>query len=221
MRRNSNVCTGKLLTVTDGKSELLDEQEALNRASQQFAARGFVGTSLPDLEEAMAMDRQAIYAKFGDKGSLYRRCLQNYLERNVNPLLVQIRQTQDAEEIVSLLASFAEGNGEASTSLASLLIGALVEMESVDRDAAETADKIFCTLKTEISDQLRRLAGPHQLPGNACPNRTAAALVTALLGMLVGHRGERTREWAQFSLSDPHHVIQSVVAFFALPEKEI
>jgi len=212
-----NLSTGKLLTVPEGKHELVDEAEAIHRASQQFAAKGFIATSLPDLEEAMAMDRQAIYAVFGDKSSLYRRCLENYLETTVNPLLLQIRQSPDAEAIVSLLANFAESDPKVDSSLASLLIGALIEMESIDPDAAQIADQIFCALKNEISDRLRRLAGTNQLATDACPNRTAVTLITALLGMLVGHRGARSREWARHSLRDPHHAIQSVVAFFALP----
>ncbi len=58
-----------------GRPRKFDTKEALDKALLVFWTRGFAGTSLDDLSEAMEMKRPSIYNAFGDKESLYRAAL--------------------------------------------------------------------------------------------------------------------------------------------------
>lgn len=54
---------------------------ALDRALDVFWRKGYEGATLPDLTEAMGINRPSLYAAFGNKEALFRRALDRYAER--------------------------------------------------------------------------------------------------------------------------------------------
>src|ERR1700730_15623897 len=63
-----------------GRPREFDANDALQRALQVFWKKGYVGTSLSDLTEAMGINRPSLYAAFGNKEQLFRRVLELYFE---------------------------------------------------------------------------------------------------------------------------------------------
>jgi AcrR family transcriptional regulator len=47
---------------------------------QVFWRKGYLGTSLSDLTNAMGINRPSLYAAFGNKKSLFRKVLDRYLK---------------------------------------------------------------------------------------------------------------------------------------------
>ena len=63
-----------------GRPREFDCGEALDKALHVFWSRGYEGTSLTDLTEAMGISRPSLYAAFGNKEELFRRALDRYME---------------------------------------------------------------------------------------------------------------------------------------------
>ncbi|MFD8535534.1 TetR/AcrR family transcriptional regulator [Streptomyces rubrogriseus] len=63
-----------------GKKQF-DVGVALDAAMVQFWRAGYADTSLDDLSRTTGLNRSSIYSSFGDKDSLYLRCLDRYAER--------------------------------------------------------------------------------------------------------------------------------------------
>jgi len=63
-----------------GKKQF-DVDTALDAAMVQFWRAGYADTSLDDLTRATGLNRSSIYSSFGDKDSLYLRCLDRYAVR--------------------------------------------------------------------------------------------------------------------------------------------
>lgn len=57
-----------------------DKDAALEAAMLLFWERGFEGTSMADLTQAMGLNPSSIYAAFGDKHSLFSLAVRRYLE---------------------------------------------------------------------------------------------------------------------------------------------
>src|SRR5258708_1517352 len=55
-----------------------DRDEALDRATRAFWAKGYASTSIEDLLAAMNIGRQSLYNAFGDKRKLYLEALERY-----------------------------------------------------------------------------------------------------------------------------------------------
>src|SRR3984957_7648127 len=68
------------ITPTIGRPRAFDDEKALNRAMQVFWRKGYLGTSLSDLTEAMGINRPSLYAAFGNKKSLFRKALDRYFK---------------------------------------------------------------------------------------------------------------------------------------------
>jgi AcrR family transcriptional regulator len=62
-----------------GRPRSFDAGRALDRALQVFWRKGYEGTSLSDLTEAVGVNRPSLYAAFGDKKALFRKALDRYV----------------------------------------------------------------------------------------------------------------------------------------------
>jgi AcrR family transcriptional regulator len=63
-----------------GRARTFDADEALDRAMTVFWRKGYEGTSLSDLTEAMGINRPSLYAAYGNKEELFRKVLERYGE---------------------------------------------------------------------------------------------------------------------------------------------
>jgi AcrR family transcriptional regulator len=68
----------KQTTPTLGRPRAFDVEQALHRAMRVFWRKGYLGTSLSDLTDAMGINRPSLYAAFGNKKSLFRKALEHY-----------------------------------------------------------------------------------------------------------------------------------------------
>ncbi|MBQ0854715.1 TetR/AcrR family transcriptional regulator [Streptomyces sp. BH-SS-21] len=66
-----------------GKKQF-DVDIALDAAMVQFWRAGYADTSLDDLSRTTGLNRSSLYSSFGDKDSLYLRCLDRYAARYGN-----------------------------------------------------------------------------------------------------------------------------------------
>lgn len=64
--------------MTRGRPRAFDRQAALQQAMLLFWRRGYEGTSIADLREAMGINAPSLYAAFGSKEQLYREALDHY-----------------------------------------------------------------------------------------------------------------------------------------------
>ncbi|ADW68506.1 regulatory protein TetR [Granulicella tundricola MP5ACTX9] len=63
-----------------GRPISFDKNAALEAAMLLFWERGFEGTSMADLTQAMGLNPSSIYAAFGDKHALFSNAVKRYLE---------------------------------------------------------------------------------------------------------------------------------------------
>ena len=64
-----------------GRPRSFDEAEAVRQATQVFWAKGYDGVTIDDLVDGMGVGRPSLYAIFGNKSTLFLRCLEDYGSR--------------------------------------------------------------------------------------------------------------------------------------------
>ncbi|QKW23764.1 TetR/AcrR family transcriptional regulator [Kitasatospora sp. NA04385] len=61
-----------------GRPRTFDLDDTLDRAVRVFWRHGYEGAALSDLTAAMGINRPSLYAAYGNKAELFRRCLERY-----------------------------------------------------------------------------------------------------------------------------------------------
>lgn len=66
------------MRASAGRPLEFDPDDALSRATQVFWLQGFEHTSIDDLTAATGLSRSSLYHSFGDKQTLFERCVVHY-----------------------------------------------------------------------------------------------------------------------------------------------
>lgn len=88
-----------------GRPRAFCMEKALDSALNVFWKKGYEGTSLPDLTDAMGINRPSLYAAFGNKESLFRKALDRYDEKNacITALLEESPAARALETLLSTM----------------------------------------------------------------------------------------------------------------------
>jgi len=60
-----------------------DEDKAIQKAMAVFWKKGFGGTTMRDLTEAMDINSSSLYNTIGDKHQLFVKCISNYTKKGM------------------------------------------------------------------------------------------------------------------------------------------
>src|SRR5690349_9540518 len=69
------------MNVALGRPRAFDKDKALDMALAVFWERGYAGTSIADLTQALGINPPSLYAAFGNKEALFHQVLDRYQSR--------------------------------------------------------------------------------------------------------------------------------------------
>jgi AcrR family transcriptional regulator len=86
-----------------GRPKAFDPDKALDCALKVFWQKGYEGASLPDLTEAMGINRPSLYAQFGNKQQLFLKAIDRYTRGPANPSAQAIAQPTARKVVEAML----------------------------------------------------------------------------------------------------------------------
>ncbi len=155
-----------------GRPRAFDIEEALERALKVFQRKGYEGSSLAELTEAMGINPPSLYAAFGNKEGLFRKALDRY---------VGIRQdfsrdALDAPTAREVVERLLRGTADQLTNPQSPPGCLLVQGALSCGDAAEPIRKELCLRRVAEEVALRRRFERAIAEGDLPRNADAAGL---------------------------------------------
>ena len=118
------------------------ESEALEKAMQLFWTSGYHATSTRKIEEALSLGRQSIYNAFGNKESLFHRCLKHYSENVLSVLRMELSPPAAGRpQIVKYIAGTVERFDSDVLRRGCFLVNAVAELALEDEFVLEWAQK--------------------------------------------------------------------------------
>jgi len=177
-----------------GRPRAFNVDEALDRALDVFWRKGYEGATLPDLTEAMGINRPSLYAAFGNKEELFRKAIDRYAEGPaafVRQALEQPTARQVAESLlfgeIDLLCNPKTPRGCFAVQ-AALACG----------DEAECVRDELCVRRKSLEMTIRRrfqqARKEGDLPASADPAALAGFLAAVTHGLAVQAAGGATRK---------------------------
>jgi AcrR family transcriptional regulator len=177
-----------------GRPRAFDIDQALERALRVFWEKGYAGSSLSDLTEAMDINRPSLYAAFGNKEALFRKALDRYLQGTIGVVRDAIDEPTSRGVAERLLRSAADMLTNPRNPRGCLTVrGALSSGEEADPIRLELAAR-----RSEgeglIRERLQRAKMEEDLPPGTNPADLARYLATVYQGMSVQAAGGATRK---------------------------
>jgi AcrR family transcriptional regulator len=180
-----------------GRPREFDMDKAVERALGLFWRRGYDGTSLSDLTEALGITRASLYAAFGSKEGLFQRVMERYEARAGAYRSAADRAPTALEAVRLLLNGPVELHGNKKNPPGCLGVqGALAcaaESEAVRRDLAARRERGEAAIKR----RLQRAAKAGELPADEEPADLARYLSALIYGMAVLAAGGASRKELQ------------------------
>jgi len=167
---------------------------ALTQALRVFWEKGYEGTSLNDLTEAMGITRPSLYAAFGNKDSLFRKALDLYESEK----LAYLRTAMDQPTARGVAETMLRGTVANVTSadqphgcmgvITSVACGP--EAQSVREEVVKRGE----VAKIAITERFERAKAEGDLPPQVDPEGLMRVLVAMLQGISVQATQGATRE---------------------------
>jgi AcrR family transcriptional regulator len=176
-----------------GRPRAFNIDKALDRALRVFWEKGYEGSSLSDLTEAMGINRPSLYAAFGNKEALFRKALARYVEGTMAFVLDAINEPTARGVAERLLRSAADMVTNPRHPPGCLTVRCALS-------SGEEADPIRLELALRRSEgeallrkRLERAKREGDLPPDANPADLARYIATVYQGMSVQAAGGATR----------------------------
>jgi AcrR family transcriptional regulator len=185
-----------------GRPREFDTDEALDKALLVFWRKGYGGTSLIDLIAAMDVSGPSLYAAYGDKQSLFLRCVERYLNTYGAKPLRQLRETRHIREALhGFFHAIVNNVVGAKTPRGCLVVCGL--SESAIENAAVGQLLTDCIRRTDaaLKQRFARAFDDGELPATADPSQLAALTNSLRHGLALRARAGESRK-VLMSLAD-------------------
>ena len=181
-------------SAAPGRPRAFCVERALDRALRVFWQKGYEGTSLSDLTEAMGINRPSLYAAYGNKEALFRKALDRYADGSAHFLSRSMEQPTSRAVVEHLLLAAADGLTCPENPHGCLMVRcALSSGEAADSIRLELADR-RANVESLLRQRLERAKAEGDLPAEASAADLARYVVTVHQGMSVQAAGGANRE---------------------------
>jgi AcrR family transcriptional regulator len=177
----------------NGRPRQFDPDVALRAATMVFWRKGYLGTSLDDLTDAMGINRPSLYATFGNKESLFLSCIDLYDAASAELLDAALAAPKIGDALDAFFTAGVEGVTSRSTPSGCLIACSLV-------GAAEESDEIKSKLKAcmastdaAVRRRLRQAIDAGELPANTDVAATARMANCIRHGLALRARAGESR----------------------------
>jgi AcrR family transcriptional regulator len=177
-----------------GRPREFDLDVALEHALHLFWRKGYEGTSITDLTEAIGITKPSLYAAFGNKEELFRKAFDRYVDGPAGYVQVALAKPTVREVVEHLLYQAADAVTNPDNPPGCLAIqGALC-----CGDTAETIRQELMARRAKGEENLRRrlqqAVDDGDLPKDSNPDDLARYICAILQGMAVQAIGGASRD---------------------------
>lgn len=188
-----------------GRPRKFDTDKAVEQAMLVFWKKGYEGTSIDDLTEAMGISRPSLYAAFGNKEGIFKRSLDHYRNDPASYVNRALEKPTAREAFAALLEGVISLVTDPERPGGCLFVcGALAASESSESIRDEVASRRIAG-ENDILSRFRRAAAEGDLPPDADPTTLAKLAATLLWGLSVqavnGATPDELRRVAQIAIN--------------------
>ena len=170
-----------------------DEQEILQKVTQLFWVKGYAETSLSDLCEATKLNRPSLYGAFGNKETIFLKCLEAYREKEFPKIMEGVEEEcGPLAKIHRIISNYSDFLSDCSQPCGCLAVACQHHRNILPECVQGYLEKIhtdFVGFFEKLFDQAIQ-AG--ELPKDTDARNAAISLVSQLYGLVILSSLERS-----------------------------
>jgi AcrR family transcriptional regulator len=170
---------------------------ALAKALELFWRRGFEGTSLTDLTEAMGITRPSLYAAYGNKEDLFRKALDLYDETYLGFTRAALNEPTARAVVEHLLKGYANAATDAEHPPGCLGTNGALACSAAAEPVRQELVKRRAAFEQALLKRLETAQGTDDLPDGTQPADLARFIMTITQGMAVQASSGASRQSLQ------------------------
>lgn len=166
-----------------------DPELVLTRAMELFWINGFQRTSLSELEAHLNLSRVSLYGAFGDKKSLFLKCLQKYRQNVALPLLEPLGSRDGLSGIQQFFEQLTNAP-RLARQRGCLLVNTLVSGDNIDPDVDSVLQDHLQYIERRFAQAVKAGVTRGTIRKGTNSRATAAMLTTLAHGAFALNRTE-------------------------------
>ena len=167
-----------------------DIDQAIDRATEVFWAKGYDSASLADLMKATGINKGSFYNAFGSKKKLFAESLLKYYREQHRATLEKLAAMQDP---VAAFSAFFDALIEQSVTdkqrKGCLLVNTALDLPNHDKETNKMVKKALADVERFFKQQIELGQKDQAIPKTVDPEVTAKALLALVVGLRVLARG--------------------------------
>jgi len=191
-------------TQNVGRPRTFDIDTALEKALEVFWRKGYDGTSLSDLTEAMGINKPSLYAAFGNKEQLFLKAIEFYESRPCSFFLPALEKPTAYQVAEHMLFGAAMNMADQSHPQGCVVVQGALSCSEAAATVKESLINRRFEGEQKLRDRFERAKQEGDLPATTDPETLARYLGTVLQGMAIqatsGATCEQLRQVAQMTL---------------------
>ncbi|AUS77024.1 TetR/AcrR family transcriptional regulator [Actinoalloteichus sp. AHMU CJ021] len=176
-----------------GRPRAFDRETALRQAMEVFWERGYEGTRLTDLVQAMRMNPPSLYGAFGSKEKLFREAVEFYNspDRSTTTLALE-RPGPVRDAVEALLRDNARAYVDPETPHGCLVVLSAISYSPESEGLRDLLRSLREQDRDRLRARLRAARADGGLPGSVDVDRLASFLMSVLFGLSIQARDGAT-----------------------------
>lgn len=172
------------------RQRVFDADTALVVAMETFWARGYNGSSIQVLLDAMGINRGSLYASFGNKEDLFRSALDLYYRAVTQVVIGLLEQAHSPTQgVVAMFELTLVTLPDHQRRKGCLLINTVAELSETDPELARLASQRLTMVRAALKQTLQRAIEVGEWRNDdADPSTTADLLFNFMTGLRVNAR---------------------------------
>lgn len=172
-----------------GRPRQFDRSGALLKGLELFWERGYEGTSVSALTEALGISAPSLYAAFGSKEELFREAVAYYNDPDRSPTALALRPGPTVRQAVTnMLRDNAHAYTNSSTPRGCLVVLAATTYTPDSEAVRDLLAALRDQDRRQLQSRLDRAVSEGELPASANTSALATFVMTVLHGMSIQAR---------------------------------